>query len=170
MAEERLIEMQYVPRDLFDIQLQHINERYSSEEKMTELRFDRFQASMERKFESFENRVDKRISGLEKRIDGVEARLNNKIDSVETKLNSRIDKVEADLKETRAELKGDINALNQKIDAVAKNVINLEASVNARFDEIDKNQNKWFAIFGIALTFITVAIPLITIIAQKFLP
>ena len=168
MAEERIME-EYVPQRIFDIQLQHINERYSSEKELSGMRFDRFQTSMERKFESFENRVDKRISGLEKRIDGVEARLNNKIDSVETKLNSRIDKVEADLKETRAELKGDIKALDQKIDVVAQNVINLEASVNARFDEIDKTQNKWFAIFGIALTFITVAIPFITIVAQKFL-
>ena len=137
MAEERIEE--YVPREVFDIQLQHINDRCSSEEKISELRFSSFQTSMERKFESLENRVDKKISGLENKIDGVES-----------------------------ELKGDIKALDEKIDGVKSELTAKIEGLDKSIESLDKNQNKWFAIFGLALTFITIAIPFITIMAQKF--
>ena len=45
MAEERTIEIQYVPRDLFDVQLKRIDERYVAAEEISGLRFDKFHAT-----------------------------------------------------------------------------------------------------------------------------
>ena len=84
------------------------------------------------------------INALDKKIDSVKAELTEKINGLDAKLTAKIDGVDA--------------KLTGKIDNLDK-----------RLDDIDKNQNKWFAIFGIALAFITVAIPFITIMAQKFL-
>ena len=95
------------------------------------------------------NRVDKKISGLE-----------NKIDNVET-----------ELKETRAEteLKGEIKALDEKIDGVKSELsakingvkLGLTAKIDSVVDDVKKLENtvdKFSAVMNIWLTIISAGI------------
>ena len=141
MADTQSIKIgEYVPQNIFDLHMQRIDERSASDEKIAEMRFDKLQNSTDLKFEALGSKVNEKNNGLEAKLDITRAELNGKIDALDAKLNGRIDAVE------------------RRLDGVEKAVENL-----------DKSQNKWFAVFGIALAVITIAIPFLTVLAQKFL-
>ena len=127
-------EIEYVPREVFNVHLQSIAEKNELERKI-----DVLDAKFTRNFDA----------------------LNSKIDKVEATLNDKLDK-------TKIELQGQINVLAERIDGVEAKLTAKIEGLDKSIESLDKNQNKWFAIFGLALTFITVAIPFITIMAQKF--
>ncbi len=127
-------EIEYLPREVFDVHLQSIAEK----------------------------------SDLERRIDALDAKFTRKFDALDSKIN----KVELTLNEkldkTKIELQGQINVLSEKIDGVDAKLTAKIDGLDQRIESLDKSQNKWFAIFGLALTFLTITIPFITIAAQKF--
>ncbi|MBR1486619.1 MAG: hypothetical protein IJ597_05130 [Synergistaceae bacterium] len=127
-------EIEYLPREVFNVHLQSIAEKNELERKI-----DALDAKFTRKFDA----------------------LDSKIDKVEAQLNDRLDK-------TKIELQGQINVLAERIDGVEAKLTAKIDGLDKSIESLDKNQNKWFAVFGLALTFITIAIPFITITAQKF--
>ncbi|AKV65442.1 MULTISPECIES: DUF4164 domain-containing protein [Microcystis] len=84
---------------------------------------------IEGKIDSLEKRIDEKIDSLEKRIDekidSLEKRIDEKIDSLEKRIDERFDKVEDRLTKVeigQAELKGDIKALDEKINGLTARV------------------------------------------------
>ncbi|GCA84463.1 hypothetical protein MiHa_02435 [Microcystis aeruginosa NIES-2522] len=84
---------------------------------------------IEGKIDSLEKRIDEKIDSLEKRIDekidSLEKRIDEKIDSLENRIDERFDKVEDRLTKVeigQAELKGDIKALDKKINGLTARV------------------------------------------------
>jgi len=159
MAEEREIELRYVPRDLFDAQLRRIDESSVAGEKLTGLRFDKFQTSMEKSFEVFKNQVNGKIDRLDKRVDGLSAELkqtktelqgqikalDKKVDGVKAELNEKINGVEAKLTE---KINGVEAKLSEKIDGV-----------NEKIEHSDRARNLWLAVLTLVVTVATIVIP-----------
>ncbi len=84
---------------------------------------------IEGKIDSLEKRLDEKIDSLEKRIDekidSLENRIDEKIDSLENRIDERFYKIEYRLTKVeigQAELKGDIKALDEKINGLTARV------------------------------------------------
>ncbi|MBR2207462.1 MAG: hypothetical protein IJ859_01495 [Synergistaceae bacterium] len=123
MSNSNLAEVEYVSQKMFDLRLDDIKYRTSTERERMDDKLDRFQAIMEKNF----------------------AEMHSMINEFRVELKG----IEGDIKE----LKGDIKALDEKIDAVNMRV----DSVEKRIDDLHQSHNKWFTLFGILFTIITVA-------------
>ncbi|MBQ9564540.1 MAG: hypothetical protein IJU98_03030, partial [Synergistaceae bacterium] len=60
-------------------------------------------------------------------------------------------------KDDVAELKGDVKALNVRMDGFDKQM----EGVNRRIDDLSQSQNKWFLLLGILVAAVPVAVALI---------
>ena len=69
---------------------------------------------IESKIDSLEKRMDEKIDSLEKRMDGRFDKVDERFDKVE----DRLTKVEIGQAELKAELKGDIKVLDEKIEGL----------------------------------------------------
>ena len=166
MAEEREIELRYVPRDLFDAQLRRIDESSVAGEKLTGLRFDKFQTSMEKSFEVFKNQVNGKIDRLDKRVDGLSAELKQ----TKTELQGQIKALDKKVDGVKAELNEKINALDIKIDGVKaelnEKINGVEAKlsekidgVNEKIEHSDRARNLWLAVLTLVVAVGTIIIP-----------
>ena len=73
---------------------------------------------IESKIDSLEKRMDEKIDSLEKRMDGRFDKVDERFDKVE----DRLTKVEIGQAELKAELKGDIKVLDEKIEGLTTRV------------------------------------------------
>ena len=64
MNEHNTLEIQYVPRDIFDLQVQRIDERSASEKELTVMRFEKFQNSMEKSLILLKQGLTKKLTTL----------------------------------------------------------------------------------------------------------
>ncbi len=92
IAETDLLATDYVPRELFDIHLQNIRERASSEKELTDERFEKLQAIMEKNLAEYKVMI-KEVNG---RIDVLDEKLEHVTDTLTVAisgLNERIDDI-----------------------------------------------------------------------------
>jgi chromosome segregation ATPase len=76
---------------------------------------------IESKIDSLEKRMDEKIDSLEKRMDGRFDKVDERFDKVDErfdKVEDRLTKVEIGQAELKAELKGDIKVLDEKIEGL----------------------------------------------------
>ncbi|ARI81748.1 DUF4164 family protein [Microcystis aeruginosa NIES-298] len=93
---------------------------YSLEAVLTriESKIDSLEKRMDEKIDSLEKRMDEKIDSLEKRMDGRFDKVDERFDKVE----DRLTKVEIGQAELKAELKGDIKVLDEKIEGLTTRV------------------------------------------------
>ena len=80
---------------------------------------------IESKIDSLEKRMDEKIDSLEKRMDGRFDKVDERFDKVDErfdKVEDRLTKVEIGQAELKAELKGDIKVLDEKIEGLTVRV------------------------------------------------
>ena len=80
---------------------------------------------IESKIDSLEKRMDEKIDSLEKRMDGRFDKVDERFDKVDErfdKVEDRLTKVEIGQAELKAELKGDIKVLDEKIEGLTARV------------------------------------------------
>ncbi|WP_430013988.1 DUF4164 domain-containing protein [Microcystis ichthyoblabe FBCC-A1114] len=80
---------------------------------------------IESKIDSLEKRMDEKIDSLEKRMDGRFDKVDERFDKVDErfdKVEDRLTKVEIGQAELKAELKGDIKVLDEKIEGLTTRV------------------------------------------------
>ncbi|ELS47398.1 DUF4164 family protein [Microcystis aeruginosa] len=93
---------------------------YSLEAVLTriESKIDSLEKRMDEKIDSLEKRMDEKIDSLEKRMDERFDKVDERFDKVE----DRLTKVEIGQAELKAELKGDIKVLDEKIEGLTTRV------------------------------------------------
>ena len=80
---------------------------------------------IESKIDSLEKRIESKIDSLEKRMDGRFDKVDERFDKVDErfdKVEDRLTKVEIGQAELKAELKGDIKVLDEKIEGLTTRV------------------------------------------------
>ncbi|WP_013324232.1 DUF4164 family protein [Gloeothece verrucosa] len=94
----------------------------------------RVEEKIERQFEDVNRKIDKFEERIHEKIDRIDDRLNEKIDRFDQNINEKIDKLDERLNEKierfdqrlnnleigQAEIKGDIKALDEKIQGLSK--------------------------------------------------
>jgi len=109
--------------DLNTARIEFVKEELISAKEELGARIDSVENNLGERIDSVENNLNARIDSVEKnlgeRIDSVENNLNERIDSVENNLGERIDSVEKNLGEKVDQNTIRIEALDDKIDAVA---------------------------------------------------
>ena len=83
--------------------------------------------------------------------------IRERADSDKELTAERFDKFEAVVDKKISELSGEVKRLDVKIDKVEDFLSTAIAGVVDRLDDIKEYQNKWFTVFGILFTVITVA-------------
>ena len=114
--------IEFVKEELISAK-EELGARIDSVENNLGARIDSVENNLGERIDSVENNLNARIDSVEKnlgeRIDSVENNLNERIDSVENNLGERIDSVEKNLGEKVDQNTIRIEALDDKIDAVA---------------------------------------------------
>jgi len=167
MAEERIMNFPYIPRDVFNAHIQNIADKNEIGRKI-----DALDAKFDQRQKNSEARLNKRIDNLEAKLDrtktdleGQIKKLDTKIDGVKNELNAKIDGVEAKL---TAKIDGVEAKLTAKIDGVEKTMYAGFANIDKRFDDINnrldgisQSKNTGLIIIGLVLTAAVFIAPII---------
>ena len=135
MMAENLLATDYVPRELFDIHLQNIRERASSEKELTDERFEKLQAIMEKNLAEYKvmmKEVNGRIDVLDEKIEHMAKNLDEKIEHVTDTLTVAI------------------NGLGERMDGLEK-----------RIDDVHQSQALWFTLFGVLVAVVPIAVAVV---------
>ena len=152
MSNGNLAEAEYVSQKIFDLRLDDIKYRTSTERERMDDKLDRFQAIMEKNFAEMRSMISEfrvELKGVQGDIKALDKKVEGEIKELRGEIKALDKKVDGDIKE----LRGEIKALDQKIDGVNVRV----DSVEKRIDDLHQSHNKWFALFGILFTIITIA-------------
>ena len=133
--EARALENEYVPQNIFDLHIQNIKERATSDRELFDERFEKLQAIMEKNLSEYK--------AIASEINGKIEVLNEKIENNKVYFDEKIEHVTDTL--TVA-----INDTNTRID-----------DTNKRIDDMNASQNKWFMLFGILMTVVPIAVAII---------
>ena len=164
MAEERTMEIEYVPREIFE--LKRINDR----------------TEIERKIDKLDLKIDVRAAEINGRIDSLDA----KLDATKAELSGRIDSLDAKLDATKAELSSKDDILAEKIDSneakltgkidEVQTVLSIAINAtNSRLDNLERSLERMdrtytflLSFFGLILVVCTFIAPIAAPLIQKF--
>ena len=104
MTERTTTELEYVPRELFDMHLQSIRERANSDKEISDEKFDKFQMILEKNLAEYKTMI--------------------------TEVNGRIDVLEEKLEHTTDTLTVAINGVNSRIDSLEKRIDDVHQSLS----------------------------------------
>ena len=121
----------FITRDAFNIHVGSVRERLESEEKLNDVRMDRFEALMA------QNLMEQKV--LFNDIKGEIKLMNDRMSTMEKRLDKIDAKVET-LQEDVSGLKGDVKALS------------------ARLDAVQWKTGLYVALLGVVLTFVITAV------------
>ena len=135
-----------VSQNVFDLQIRHLRERADSDEKLSSARFDRIEALLGKTLAEIKMDNAQLRSELKGEIKVMDEHFERKFDV----LNERIGRVEKDLKTTR----GDTVSLK----AIASEMRGDIKALNARLDTQQTKFGWYLTIFGLVITVIVAAI------------
>ena len=143
VAEERTMELQFVPREIFNLQRKNDKDELGH-------KIDLLDAKLETRTAELNGRIDT----LNAKVDGLDKSLNAKIDRVETVLTEKIDRVETVLSVA-------VNSTNNRLDSIEKTL-----------EKSDRKRTLLVSLFGLLLTALVFLAPIVApVIApaiQKF--
>ena len=168
MAEERTMKIEYVPREVFD--LQRINDRTEIERKIDRLdaKIDITRAELNGKIDVLDEKIDKVEATLSEKIDSVKNELNSKIDVLNEKINSNEEKLNEKIDNNEVKLTGKIDEV-QTVLSIAINSTNSRLdSLERALERMDRTYTFLLSIFGLILVVCTFVAPIVTPLIQKF--
>ena len=101
------------------------------------------------RFDDIKYRTNTDRERMEDRLDKFQAIMEKNFAEMRTVISDFRGEVQGEIKELRGEIKN----LNIRVDGVEKRIDGVEK----RIDDINQSQNKWFSLFGVLLTVISIA-------------
>ena len=133
--EAVLVPGDFVSRDVFNIHVKSMRDRADSEEKLSDARFDRFEALMDRNMAAQRELI--------------------------TQVAGKIDVILSQIKKDVENNSGDIREMKKDINAISGEVSEIKGNVKALSARVDTQQTKfgWYlTIFGLIITVVIAAI------------
>ena len=105
--EARVIDKDYISKNIFDLHMQNMKEKAKSDEKMNDMRFTSLEKMVSDNFDKIQTTIEGVYEKLGAKIEIQNERLNS-LEGQQAKMNERIEKVV----DTEKEIAGDVKALN----------------------------------------------------------
>ena len=190
MPELHDVETEFVPKSLFELQIQNLRDKSTSDEKLNDERIrsverlvderlDTMLALMEKnlaEYKAIAAKTDGRIDVISARLDHAIDSLTNAINNSEKRTNSRIDAISANLENA---INSSEQRTNSRIDAISANLENAIDSLTIAIDgnekrlddfkqEIQEKQSSAFARWSILTAILVGAIQVVMSIILHF--
>ena len=108
-----MAEVEYISKEVFNIQLKSINERLGADEKLSDLRLDYMRDMLSEQFNRLEAVVEKNLAKHESIASGGKKDIDNLQNDIR-----EIKNYVASLETGYAEIKGDVKAINARFDTL----------------------------------------------------
>lgn len=105
------------------------------------------QKEVEARFSRFEDRQTYKEKLLDERQTSLERLLDERFEKLEAVIEKNSVRQEASIND----VKGDVKALNARVDGI-----------DERLDDLRESQNKWFTLFGILIILVPIAVEIIS--------
>ena len=108
--EARVIEKDYISKNIFDLHMQNMKEKAKSDEKMNDMRFTSLEKMVSDNFDKLQTTIEGVYEKLGAKIEIQNERLNS-LEGQQAKINEKLEKVV----DAEKEITGDVKALNATV-------------------------------------------------------
>ena len=136
---DRTTELEYVPRELFDVHLQNIRDRANSDKELSDEKFDKLQMILEKNLAEYKTLMERNSA----------------------EFRAMVEKNSAEFKTMIAEVNGRIDVLDEKLEHTTDTLTVAIGGLEKRMDDMQQSMSLWLTVFGILAAVVPIAVAVV---------